>query len=720
MRFTMILWMIGATLSCSQGGGQDSPPPSAPPAELEPPPPSQLVSVDFIELLSLSDLGEGCGHPLRDSGISTAVFPKIDGEFSDWLGNAKSWFDPSGDADEGMDLESFSIKKSKNDLFFKVVLQGGPQESTFVYLEFIGAAIVEQELLIERRKLIRIQAGKGWILEKGQWQELPIPFAMDAQWSPSGVEARLSKDFLLAGTIMSPLWGVRLSVGSETRWHDFSGQVLFLGDEGNGYGFFDITGCGRNKHAKFSVDSQEVKIAGDESDEAFALVRAAQDHVSRIFRAKESYTFPIGSIPVIVTGVSQTYKELDDYFLGTRGSKTVPMVFMFERTGERELGIVGAKNYRISEYTHKNGLTEISSRYLDILLFGSWMRAPAELRDAVKAGIMSSLTRESLGTPYWLNWVYDSDRSEDARYGIVMEYLLSKLLRKLIEDGRIEDVNKDHDQDTIPYYAAIRLLDTWVSQTGVGKTSREFWRDASTGIDNEKLNEAMKFDRGDDRNAWVSTQLADIDGDGLPLMIEDEERLRGDASDSDEDGWSDYAEIVLGTSAENPMNRPSFVVPDGSYGDFLDLLPGKIFPELEEDLSDCPPFTDIVSYVGLVDQHKIMAGARFRKPFDPEEGRPVRWEISIEFAEKGVQTTVVLTAGQRGYSLLDKNGNVITEYPTPYQNGIIGIDQIVRLSSLGLDMPGEDVRMKISSFIDDETNFFCDDTPWFSPWISEL
>ena len=63
----------------------------------------------------------------------------------------------------------------------------------------------------------------------------------------------------------------------------------------------------------------------------------------------------------------------------------------------------------------------------------------------------------------------------------------------------------------------------------------------------------------------------DPDGDGLPKILEIKYKTTEDRADSDDDGWSDYAEVLLGSDASNQINHPAGLTMDGLFGDWLDI-----------------------------------------------------------------------------------------------------------------------------------------------------
>lgn len=206
---------------------------------------------------------------------------------------------------------------------------------------------------------------------------------------------------------------------------------------------------------------------------------------------------------------------------------------------------------------------------------------------------------------------------------------------------------------------------------------------------------------GDDRLGFTYQDLMDPDGDGLPNILEIKYKTTEDRVDSDDDGWSDYAEVLLGSDASNQINHPAGLTMDGLFGDWLNLTPSRIFVDPKQDQLNCRTI-DIALYSAIAIDRKILVGAKLGDDFK-QTSKALHWLVEFDLLNQEKQS-LHLRSGDRFYKMNKDH--------TIYQAFEIAEGEFEAWMPFDGDGSLDELSVKISIF---QEGAFCDDTPWFKP-----
>ncbi|SME90582.1 hypothetical protein SAMN06296036_101377 [Pseudobacteriovorax antillogorgiicola] len=210
----------------------------------------------------------------------------------------------------------------------------------------------------------------------------------------------------------------------------------------------------------------------------------------------------------------------------------------------------------------------------------------------------------------------------------------------------------------------------------------------------------VRWKAGDEGLALNLSLLSDLDGDGLPQIVEVNLKTDPSNPDTDGDGWTDFTEFIEGFDPRNPVSYPEGIVFDGSFGEWFDLIPARILVDDRVGTTTCPGI-DLAYYSGLKVDGSLYVGASLIDERSDTES--VVWRISVDFAETQ-NFGIVVDSRQRSYRYVD--GPSVN---TPFSLGFRDFEIKVPINAA---LNVEEVSLQISV---EKSGQFCDDTPWFKP-----
>jgi hypothetical protein len=214
--------------------------------------------------------------------------------------------------------------------------------------------------------------------------------------------------------------------------------------------------------------------------------------------------------------------------------------------------------------------------------------------------------------------------------------------------------------------------------------------------------------------------MADKDLDGLPNFLEAKYGTRFDKGDSDEDGWSDMAEVVAGTDPLLENKAPAVVVPDGNFSDWQVLLPQRM--TIDKGVNGvCPKAADINYYVAIANRDYLIISAVATDFWVDEPA--AHWEAVVDLPKQERQ--VLVTGASDSQELVVKRIDADIVFKTFRRSFPVAgktIEWAIHRSAFGLDSyfnGDQGVRVRLRTvFTQDDKARFCDETDWFSPIIS--
>ena len=197
----------------------------------------------------------------------------------------------------------------------------------------------------------------------------------------------------------------------------------------------------------------------------------------------------------------------------------------------------------------------------------------------------------------------------------------------------------------------------------------------------------------------LSSRLLDADGDGIPSEIESQLGLDHNKLDTDGDGWTDLSEFLLGNDPVNPVNHPDGLVFDGSFGEWFDLVPGRILVDERNDLQGCTA-GDIAFYSAVKKKGDLYLGAQLDKA---SGSLYQRWVVTID---QGTQATIGVGVNriQTGFSYIEG-----PKVELPFR---LGEGQLELRVPINEELDPSSINIQIAIYDGDD---FCDDTPFFQP-----
>jgi hypothetical protein len=705
----------------TRGGDGTEPAPDSPK-------PGTYVLTDTLpylqpELVGCLRAGEGYGVLPELAGLVP------DGVFDEWAATPLALADPLGDAPAGVDFGTVAVARVGDDLALAVTTQRAP--GTHLIVELGGVLLRRERLTMERRRLFRF--GDDGLFEHdglpphedGASPWLPVePGQFRAGAGASGLELRLGER-LLGDALTWPAFWVKLHIeaSADGGRYDAGAAIAFasvLADEDTAFAFSgcqEWAGQGEPFHLRFVFDRatggesrQRIEPRESVANWTFALVRAGFDAASRqlgglTLPARETTVYVVNAKPPGEIGPASGSPRPDPAYDG--------LVLVGEALA------AGATEY----YPQGELFTQAAAHAARLEVLGRFAEAPRALVNAVTRAVVDHVVQETLGYSYWL------DRFKSQVDGFLAESDAARP-HPLTEGGwEAKEMGLGHLLGAL--FAPRDLLAAWSAAAERARGGEE---------PADSLLGALKAARATDEerealdqlwSGWVvpgayaegygPDQLADPDFDGLPSFLERRIGTRADRPDSDADGWTDYAELVTGSDPLAATQNPSVLVPDGSFGDWLELLPKKVVIDRGHSGS-CPQAADVSHYAAVAGHEDLLIGA-FATDFLEEEPA-AKWEAVIDLPSQQRQLLVTTTSGSRVFVVKDAaSGDELLVRERAVAMGRGTVELPLTRSDLGIEpWTFERGVLKIrlrTVYTEDGDERFCDETGWFAPEFNE-
>lgn len=669
------------------------------------------------------------------SGMNYGDMPKlaavqIDGKFDDWEQIPPATNDPVGDASAQTDFSTVKIARRDNDLAIAVVTNNSDEK--YFHVEIGGAFERAGRFEMVRRRLYR---GLGSQVSELIGNNLN---PKDIVWRPlaqenfqlsvgdSGVELLL-KERELGDVLTWPIvWLKFYTQGiNEVTSFDASSTAAYgslVSDEQTSQ--FAFTGCqfwqgqAEPLHLKLVTDREATLESRQKIDPVetvaswtFALTRAAFDAASRELGGLH---LPVGETTVFVTD-AKILREPSSLV----GALYPDTAYNGVILSARELAVNGA------DYYPQGAIIERSiAHFIRLKLTGIFAEAPPSLLQAVTQALTDYVVQRTLGYNFWLDYYPDSiaafisslDSNEPKPLSSTRWYPkeigFGHLLSAMIPPKSLLDswtatahlVRKGED----PYLALLLALKEIMPDEPARSRLENLWNGW--------------IRQGSYANDFAPIQLIDGDRDGIPSFIET--MMMGtnpSVADTDSDGWTDWAEFVGNGDAKISTVKPSVLSPDGSFSDWLELMPQKVIID-RGHTGACPRATDISHYAAVAGQDDIMIGAFAQDYLDGETA--AHWEVVLDLPKQEQQLLITMTGGSGQFLVTDSRTGLpllVRKRAIPMDRGTLEIP-LSRLD-LGLKpwtLDRNTLKIRIRTIYRlGEDEKFCDETGWFSPEFNQ-
>ena len=209
--------------------------------------------------------------------------------------------------------------------------------------------------------------------------------------------------------------------------------------------------------------------------------------------------------------------------------------------------------------------------------------------------------------------------------------------------------------------------------------------------------------------------LKDTDGEGLPDFFELRQGTHIEKRDSDNDGWTDYAELLDAKDPLNKTSHPATLIEDSSFLDWLQLIPKRLLEDEGFD-SGCPTHANITNYGALVLGTRLMiasstAGIFYNIP-------PTLWEI---YLTSGQVDPLVLSFSSDSRKLVIRDtgeDGIQQTYHRAFTSSGGAIEWIVDLDKDKIFefLNPENIRIRMRTSVNGPNGIrFCDEIDWFVP-----
>lgn len=721
---SLVLTAVVAT-SCGKGdksGGDNAPPPN-PPGE-NPPAPSANTGVGFMLIQNTLPKPTVCRNVLAAptlTNLSTSF--ALDGAHSEWQGASVFLSDPGTDVRAGFDIKQiFTGQVADGFALFvpeasSAALQGAP-----LHFEWGGAVLRNGQLIQTIAREYRIDHEKIYTRRDGAWHAVNDQDGRLA-FGANGLEVWFGLREL-ESAMFYPSWYLRAytqslagvigdmttSVYAESLLSPDQPMLRAQGCAGNRNGneTFSYSEVRQTRSVRSSVDATALNA---QIDTAFSAARLAFDHwvVSSNRRI-----FPASGIAVVLTDTPSAmglYQDrLDSVDQMMRG------IFL----GVDDLRTDSPHTF-VTEQLYDQSIQQIIDMYLAM----TNPAAPAYLRVVVRQALRTHMLQSRVSLSYWFDNNPESSAAflgqidSDAPISLVRRFAAIDADSKAVALAKARSLG-DLLANTVPMESLIKAWEQLAQESLTGMTEEQH------GLRYFGLTKADSLVPG-----WITSapynpeyapqQLADSDYDGVPNYFEAARGLNMGAQDTDQDGWSDLSEIITGKDPLRPQLNPGAIVADGYFGDWEELLPGRIQVDEGALAGGCPQNADITHYSALVANNALVIGA-YGADFWQKEPR-VRWETSIDFPEQKRSLVLRVIRGDYAYEILDgKTLQVLKRYKKSFPQGLSSVEWSINEADLGfavdLNKAGA-VKLRLMTVFEGEQRMFCDDTPWFDPLLGE-
>lgn len=617
-------------------------------------------------------------------GLETNINPiKIDGRFEDWNESSRLFTDSDHDSRSGSDILSFGMGMDENSIFYRININGlSKSREETIFIEFLTGFKKTKAFEISRKAILAVHRDGLRISFGGPWSEVGSKIAK-VVYGSDAIELGISREFLMSGFISFPLWGTRISLGDKEKWLDFSSFVMFQGVDGEGFGFFNKSGCVSDGNRNLSLEYQVFSdLEADELivNKGVKSVLAAERTLDKYLKTNE---YPVQMLPVIIVDEPISFESID-----------APEGFFLDDPLDRYIVGLHRSKFRfglndIKEYQYETDAVFVAYRHLvdkfaTAFYFGRLAPQLDKYLGLVSSAMTCGVLKEIMGLYYWIDMVQDEYTDFSQRVGILIQ-----------------------DRIGTESLVAASLTDT----------SQKFWDDIASFAEQKGAVDQVEYlmrSFKDGNRESILEDFSDRDNDGLMRFLEMNHGTNPLMRDSDDDGWSDLIEIIVEKKPTSRDSFPGVLAPDGIFSDFTDLIPTKIHNALSQERK-CTSIPKVSGYTALLLDNHLMIGVSNTLNQDAEAKASVRWEVDLFSRSTNQALRLVVKSGERRVEVLDQKLNLVRYLRSPFQFEEKSIEIMVRAQDLGLKKFEKDLVLTVSSYRNDVSNALCDRTEGFRP-----
>jgi len=642
----------------------------------------------------------------------------LDGEVNEWSGIPVLTKDAAGDSKGEIDLTNTAIAFAKGDL----------SESVAGYVQWRGASnLSTREVFVE---FGRYQSGEN---DAQQWEQNRV-FRFDskgvsefrfgswvdasssAEWK-AGVHAlewRIDRR-QLDSALLKPFWWTRTYVRAGSAEDDATGVVFLPSVDHDSGQKLSHKWCYSDSNDKVPAIFQFIRTNDTDPDLAnkvFNVARLAYDSLQSVLGYKY---FPSNQLTVIAS--SKKFQDhpfmIPDLY---DGSAYRPLQVELDKKLVQELRYGSySKLYEwfLGEYSRQYlawyGSEEGEAFYLDWLSMMLRTRAEAKVYS-----VHSRLTSYHQSIEPYLEDYQAVEPIPDLYQRLAGEFdsQAEKNRVQLLANSKV----KAAAEVTLFRFDLSLFLESW--RLGAGQF-QSILQSQTGSVDEVDKVWMGWFDGRPYSAAYSPVWLADPDNDGLPDFMESQLGSNSQMLDTDEDGWSDYAEVFARTNFDDASHRPRNIIADGYFNDWQELLPAEILKPDATLSSKCPAEAGIMAVAALASGSTLIVSLAPKKIDYSGAVKNLSWEIQLQLAYS--QRTLILRAEQGfyGFSIIDaKSGEHISWVPTVTKNVAPAGEWVIDFEKYGIDAQLEKnqaVKIKITSILEEKERHLCSSSPWLLP-----
>jgi hypothetical protein len=719
------------------------------------PAPSPAPSADPLQLITRVGIDPmGYALPLTSNCLSStagAALPELpgftaDGRLDEWSTVSPQLSDTAGDAAAGLDLRASAVARVDEDLVLAVPL--APTSGTALFIELGGMVVRKGRLYGEQRILVRWRAA-GTGLE--EWRDDAFVTVSDGVSGvvkgAAGLELRLSRR-LLGDAATWPAFWIRLSTQDAATAAGDSTHAAFFPSLLSGDGAtFDFSACAlwSSQKGSFTIEHVIDRLAAA-APAGFSIDRAAE-------AAFQLVRFAYDATQAAVGGRALPIAKL--YVVATTGAVGTPFVSLSPDTEQRDLAaaygpltlnVVNLDGSSAVYFPQGTVLRQALAHFLELHLQAAFPAAPSYLRRVVRTALTDQILSRYVGVSYWLDSYLPTVQpflgADDTKAPEPLAARIAALAADAFPSPAARQAYAAATEAKLTAfghllatdYAGEALIDGWsraAARQNAGESAESAWRKALAAGGTPEQSARLKklwdgwLVEGAYDRAFAPAWLGDRDADGVPAFVERSLGTRDDADDSDNDGWNDIAEYAAGTDPKAVSDRPAAIMPDGSFGDWLELMPKHVIAAGDvrggRGERGCPKAAAISHYAALVNRDKLVVGAHAQDFWASE--RRAKWEVVVDLPATNQQYLVTAVSGSR--AILVKDGKSLAKLQTHRRAMALAedtIEWVIDRQSLGVKAyfnKSDGIRLRIRTvFSDANKDHFCDETPWFGPAIS--
>lgn len=701
--------------ACGKGGsgGHGSTPPVVQPA---PPPPDPMSLRTTVGMDTMTYGLKGLTACLaRQDAQSLPILASdltMDGDLGEWANVSGMADDPIGDAPTGLDLTYVAVAARGEDL---AIALAPVATSADVYMEIGGITSKDGVLTATIRRVLRVTSGQLQDYVGSAFQPV-APESGGAMLTATGGEILLTRR-LLGDAVTHPLWWVRVFTRDSTGQiqGDSTAAQYFSTMLGSDEPPFELATCSEWIGRRLPMRLLQIRDArgGTEdvplaqtSERVYELTRMAMDATVGMLGLQ---ALPVSRLTALAT--------------------LRPVGVLTDATGfglDKDLVAAGYRGFftdardlapnAVDAFPQGPFVAAVSGRIIEMVLRQAFPAADTGLVNAWREALVDLAMRQYFGTSYWLDHYAN-------RLGPVLT-LAPLAAGDAVDESHALGFGRLMAQELQP----TELLAVWREAAAAGGDPSTALRSASAG---HAANAAASSTIADLWSGWLTAgdfaasstpgALGDTDLDGVPDHIERKVGTASDRTDSDNDGWSDLAELVSGTDPTVKSKTPGVIMPDSDFGDWQELMPKRLGIDRGKS-GVCPKGADITFYAALATRDSLVVGAIAAEYWENEPN--ARWEVEFDMPKNNEQRLVTGIGGSREYVV--QRAVPSTEIVRRYQRAMPvarrTIEWSVERQALGLDnyfdVEGA-VRLRLRTIFKlDGQELVCDETDWFTPSIS--